>query len=175
MIELLIPNENIKALAALVLAAVLLGASACGDSVDAPNGATQIMDLRPVVAEDGSTFEFSYLIMDPEGDDKRLRFEVCESGDGGDLAECGAPIQGRGGDGTDFVPTLPAGEFVEHVFRWDLGCGRFVGTERKSVEAATEYVGRVYIGAEEQPAATSEPFDIPSDALTADTDCTPPE
>jgi hypothetical protein len=175
MIELLISNQRIHALAALLFAAALLGASGCGDSVDAPDGATQIMDLAPVLSDDGSTFEFSYLIMDPEGDDKRLRFEVCEAGGGDALEACGEPIQGPGGDGTDFVPTLPAGEFVEHVFRWDLGCGRFVGTERKSVEAATEYVGRVYIGAKEQAAATSEPFDIPSDALTADTDCTPPE
>lgn len=161
------------ALAALLLAVVCL--NGCGDTVDAPDGTTVIQGLESNLSDDNSRFTFRYDIMDPEGDDKRLRFEVCETDGSGELVDCGAPIQGASGDGTSFVPTLPAGEFVEHVFRWDLGCGRFVGTERRSVEAETEYVGRVYVDTREAAASTSDPFEVPPDALNADTDCTPPE
>ena len=161
--------------ATLVALLLVVSLSGCGDTVDPPDGATVIQGLESNLSDDNARFTFRYDIMDPEGDDKRLRFEVCETADGADLVDCGAPIQGASGDGTSFVPTVPAGEFVEHVFRWDLGCGRFVGTERRSVEAETEYVGRVYVDTREAPASTSDPFEVPPDALNADTDCTPPE
>jgi hypothetical protein len=159
----------------LVLGGALLCATGCGDSVDAPDGATTIRSLQPVLSDDNTKFTFEYEIMDPEGDDKRLRFEVCEADSSGNPVECGAPVQGPGGDGTDYVPTVPAGEFVVHVFHWDLGCGRFVGTERRSVEADTDYIGRVYIDTEKEPVTSTEPFQLSQDALSAATDCTPPE
>ncbi|MGM0556374.1 MAG: hypothetical protein ACQEVA_08365 [Myxococcota bacterium] len=162
-------------LSSLLLGGALLCATGCGDSIDAPDGATTIRNLQPTLSDDSSTFTFEYEIMDPEGDDKRLRFEVCEADDNGASVECGTPVQGPGGDGTDFVPTVPGGEFVVHVFRWDLGCGRFVGTERRNVEADTDYIGRVYIDTAEEPVASTDPFQLSQDALSAETDCTPPE
>lgn len=154
----------------ITLASALVGVVGCGQSVDDPDGATSIRSLEPSVSADGSRFTFEYEIMDPEGDDTRLRFQVCEVDDGSPVA-CGAPVQGPLGAGTKFVPTVPAGEFVTHVFHWNLGCGRFVGTERRNVEAGIEYVGRVYIAAMDEPAATSEPFEIPENALSAATEC----
>ena len=156
----------------LLLSALLatVSASGCGDSATVPNGPPTVSNVQ-VTNVDTETIGIQYEISDPEGDDHRLFFEVCEAQNGG-TSQCGTALEGPGGDGAALVPTLPPGEKVTHVFHWRVGCGRFVGSERVDSQVSTEYVARVYVDGRKGEAAASSSFVLNDLSFDTIPDCT---
>jgi hypothetical protein len=139
-----------------------------GAGVDAGVGTDAgAFEPRPVrITRDGNALVIPYLLRDREGDDQRIKVELCEW-DGSEAVSCGVAVQSAGGDGTSFVPTTPAGTCILHVFYWDVGCGRFVATDNGGTPQKVfidgvdqALVAQVsVIGSEEEPTQT-EPFTL---------------
>ncbi len=115
----------------------------------------------------GDALSVPYLISDLEGDDQRVDVQICEW-DGQQATNCGTAVQAPGGDGTDFVPTTPAGTCVLHVFYWDVGCGRFVqasnngqAPQSTNVDSVDQqWVVRVSVVGSKEAPGQSEPFTL---------------
>ena len=169
-------------------------ATACGEDFDEPNQAAVIHavgDLSPVSGADagdagvadggdastGGTAGFTaqigregdgllipYLISDREGDDQDIRVEICQW-TGTEAVDCGFPVQGPEGDGTNFVPTTPGGTRILHLFHWGDVCGRFVETSSKRTrlevpDLTQPLVARIsVVGADAEP-VRSAPFEL---------------
>ncbi|MFB6264203.1 MAG: hypothetical protein ABEL76_11350 [Bradymonadaceae bacterium] len=105
--------------AALGAATLSLIVAACGPpSSEAPNHPPSITSIGPVQGTEGGDVAIHYSLRDREGNEVDIEVKV---GDG--LGGGGVPAEGPGSDGTDFLPTVPAGENVPHVFVWDVDCG----------------------------------------------------
>lgn len=129
------------------------------------------------LARVGNALSVPYLISDIEGDDQRIDVEVC-NWDGQQATDCGAAVQAPGGDGTNFVPTTPAGTCVLHVFYWNVGCGRFVrasnnaqAPQQSSVDSVDQQlVVQVSVAGTKEAPVESAPFtlkDVGFDVLPA--------
>lgn len=134
------------------------GSSDAGTSTPAPEAVLERVD---------DALSIPYLIKDREADDQQISVEIC-LWDGQQATDCGVAVAGQGGDSTDFVPTTPAGTCVLHVFRWNVGCGRFVGAnddganpQRASIDNVDQaLVARVsVVGSDDAPTQT-EPFTL---------------
>ena len=174
-----------------------LSTSACDESIDIPNAPATIPavgDIDPPVegcnaevtttdtgadatdagaapervrvSRDDSALVLPYLIKDREGDDQRIKVELCRLSDG-EAVDCGVAVQAAGGDGSNFVPTTPAGTCILHVFYWDVGCGRFVGTDSAEspqqvmIESVDEeLVAQVSVPRSDEEPTRSEPFTL---------------
>ncbi|MFW5966913.1 MAG: hypothetical protein ACOCV2_05310 [Persicimonas sp.] len=121
----------------------------------------------------GDAVAIPYLIRDREGDDQRIRVEICTADDG-EVDECGTAVRASGDDGTFFVPTTPAGACVLHVFYWDVGCGRFVTDdetpERRLIEDVDQpLVARVSVVDSDDDPVETRSFALSDDDLDFDT------
>jgi hypothetical protein len=146
------------------------GVSDAGDVSDdagvSDAGDTQPTPSRVVISRNGDALVLPYLIKDIEGDDQAIKVEICQW-DGQEATACGVAVQARGGDGSTFIPTTPAGSCILHLFYWDVGCGRFVGTDggaspsRAMIDSVDDQlVARVsVVGSDEAPRQT-EPFSL---------------
>jgi hypothetical protein len=131
-----------------------------------PDAGAQPAASGAMISRSDDSAVIPYLLRDPEGDDQSIKVELCQW-DGQEASQCGVAVQGRGGDGSNFVPTTPAGACILHVFYWDVGCGRFVGTDnggspsRAMIESVDQQlVARVsVVGSDEAPMQT-EPFSL---------------
>ncbi len=140
------------------------GDAGVSQDADQPDAGPTPTPVR--ITRDGDALVIPYLIKDREGDDQRINVELCEW-NGSEAVNCGVASQAAGGDGTSFVPTTPADTCILHVFYWDVGCGRFVGTDdganpqQAFIESVDqELVARVsVVGSEEEPSRT-EPFTL---------------
>jgi hypothetical protein len=143
-----------------------------GDTTDSQPAPTGTMISR----SDAATV-IPYLLQDPEGDDQSVKVQVCQW-DGQQASQCGVAVQARGGDGSTFVPTTPAGACILHLFHWDVGCGRFVGTNnpeppsRAMIDSVDQpLVARVSIVGSDETSSQTEPFTLDDIGFEALPEC----
>lgn len=137
-----------------------------GADADAGTDAGEFAPGSVRLTRDGNALVIPYLLQDREGDDQRITVELCEW-NGSEAVSCGVAVQSAGGDGTNFVPTTPAGTCVLHVFYWNVGCGRFVATDGEGTpqpvfldDVDQELVAQVsVVGSDDEPTQT-EPFTL---------------
>ena len=114
----------------------------CGaDRVIENQDATLIALDTPLWNEEQQSVDLLYTLRDEEGDDQKIRVEVCHD----DGTQCGFPIEGRGSDGTIHIPTMRFSQDTQHLFRWDIGCGRIVGDQIQETSLSQDYQIRILI------------------------------
>ncbi len=126
---------------ALTLALILALVAGCGEQIEVPNqpAVVAVTGLELTAAQ---LVDVRYTLSDAEGDDQELRVQICEAPG---LTRCATPFQGQGSDGASFVNTAPRGEVVQHIFRWDIGCGRLGESGTIASELERPYVARVAV------------------------------
>lgn len=116
-------GRPLRLLVAALLGGLACTAASCGDPpVSQYNYPPSLTSIGPV-SFDGTSVQVDYTIRDREGDDQSVFVGVC-AGSGNEEDLCPTPVQGAGGDGRSFLPTVPRGTDVRHVVSWNVGCGR---------------------------------------------------
>lgn len=138
----------------------------CGEQIEVPNQPA-VVAVTGVELTAAQLVDVRYTLADAEGDDQELRVQICESPG---LTRCATPFQGQGSDGASFVNTAPRGEVVQHIFRWDIGCGRLGESGTIASELERPYVARVAVEGGEL--VDSEQFTLSGLGVTALPPCT---
>lgn len=164
-------------LAAGFVAATAFCSTGCGEGIDVPNAAAEVSQVGDPDGDDATDIErvdaslsIPYLIRDREGDDQRLLVEICTLTAEG-IDRCGVAVQGPGGDGANFVPTTPAGTNLLHVFHWNVGCGRFVNTQRVQAAPDEPLVAQISVVDSDAEPARSAQFTLDEVGFDALPDC----
>jgi hypothetical protein len=140
--------------------------SGCVRDIEIENQEARVTSIGPIDLDTAGNVIINYTLQDPEGDDQDVQVQICTAAD----QNCGTAVEGRGGDPTTRVPTIPAGTDVPHEFRWAPWCGRWEGTEQTDSDPDTEYVAGIFVLGTSTTPLYSEPFTL-ADLGATDGDC----